>query len=123
MLKILFFLFIFILANQVKANISTSAQQKLLNNKIIYEGLACNELTSLLGGLNNIDLLWLGDKNEEENSYLLINSNNKTNYKIFYICKKNRSNFNNSNSVNDALRDQDLIKAFDDPENLLTYIE
>ena len=27
MLKILFFLFIFILANQVKANISTSAQQ------------------------------------------------------------------------------------------------
>ncbi len=122
MLRILLFTLIFIITNQVKANISTSAQQKLLNNKIIYEGLACNELTSLLGGLNKIDLLWLGNKKGEENSYLLINSNNKTDYKIFYICKKNRKNFNNSNSVNDALRDQDFIISFDNPEKLFTYI-
>ena len=67
MLKILLFILIFLITNQVKANISISAQQKLINNKIIYEGLACNELTSLLGGLNKIDLLWLGNKKGEIN--------------------------------------------------------
>ena len=119
-MAIIFFLFSF--TNQTYANISTSAQQKLLSNKIIYEGLPCNELTSVLGGLNKIDLLWLGNKSEEENSYVLINSNNKSNYKIFYICKKNRTNFNNSESVRDVLKDQDFIKAFDDSEELFTYV-
>lgn len=88
MLKILIIFFLFGFLNQTYANISTSAQQKLLSNKIIYEGLPCNELTSLLGGLNKIDLLWLGNKSEEENAYVLVNSNNRSDYKIFYICKK-----------------------------------
>ena len=122
MLRLLLLIFLFNFINQVSANISTSAQKKLISNKIIYEGLACDELLSLLGGLNNIDILWLGNKNEEENTFALINSNNKNDYKIFYICKKNRNNFINSDSVINVLKDQDFIKSFDNPEELFTYV-
>ena len=96
MIRVLFLFFLLNFFNQAHANISSTAQKKLITNQIIYEGLPCDELTSLLGGLNKIDLLWLGNKKEEENSYVLINSNNKNDYKIFYICKKNRNNFDNS---------------------------
>ena len=57
MFRILLLIFLFNFINQANANISTTAQKKLISNKIIYEGLACNELISLLGGLNKIDLL------------------------------------------------------------------
>ena len=122
MFKIFLLIFLFNFISHVNANISTTAQKSLISNKIIYEGLACNELLSLLGGLNRIDLLWLGNKNEEENTYALINSNSKNDYKIFYICKKNRNNFSNSQSVVNVLKDQDFIKYFDNPEDLFTYI-
>ena len=122
MFRIFLLIFLFNFINHVNANISTTAQKNLISNKIIYEGLACNELLGLLGGLNKIDLLWLGNKNEEENTYALINSNNKNDYKIFYICKKNRNNFSNSQSVVNVLKDQDFIKYFDNPEDLFTYI-
>ena len=122
MLRFIFLMVLLFLMNQAKANISTSAQQKLLSNEIIYEGLACNELISLLGGLNKIDLLWLGNKQEKENSYVVINSNHKNDYKIFYVCKKIRNNFEKSNNVNDVLKDQVFIKTFDNPEELFTYI-
>ena len=122
MIRVLFLFFLLNFFNQAHANISSTAQKKLITNQIIYEGLPCDELTSLLGGLNKIDLLWLGNKKEEENSYVLINSNNKNDYKIFYICKKNRNNFDNSKSVNKVLRDQDFIKTFDNPEDLFTYV-
>jgi hypothetical protein len=122
MIRVLFLFFLLNFFNQALANISSTAQKKLITNQIIYEGLPCDELTSLLGGLNKIDLLWLGNKKEEENSYVLINSNNKNDYKIFYICKKNRNNFDNSKSVNKVLRDQDFIKTFDNPEDLFTYV-
>ena len=122
MFRIFLLIFLFSFINHVNANISTTAQKKLISNNIIYEGLACNELLSLLGGLNRIDLLWLGNKNEEENTYALINSNSKNDYKIFYIFKKNRNNFSNSQSVVNVLKDQDFIKYFDNPEDLFTYI-
>ena len=122
MIRVLFLFFLLNFFNQAHANISSTAQKKLITNQIIYEGLPCDELTSLLGGLNKIDLLWLGNKKEEENSYVLINSNNKNDYKIFYICKKNRNNFDNSKSVNKVLQDQDFIKTFDNPEDLFTYV-
>ena len=81
------FLFLFNFLNNSYASISASGQKNLIGNKIIYEGLMCNKLLDLLGGERKLDLLWLGNKKEEENTYVLINSREKSDYKIFYICK------------------------------------
>jgi len=116
----LFFLLNFL--NYANASISTSAQKNLIDSNIIYDGISCGELVGLLGEITNTNLLWLGNKKEEENTYVVINSKNNNVYKIFYVCKKNRYNFGDSDLIEDVLKDQDLIKTFDDSFDLFTYI-
>ena len=41
----------------------------------------------MLGGLNKIELLWLGNLKQEKFQYALINSSEKSNQKIFYLCE------------------------------------
>lgn len=122
MIKILLLIFLFSFLNNANSSISTAGQKQLINSKIIYEGLQCNELLDILGGATKLDLLWLGNKKEEENTYVLINNREKNDYKIFYICKKRRNNFDNSDSIYDLLSDQDMVKIFDNPQELFTYI-
>ena len=119
--SLLFFLFINIF-NHAFANISSAAQKNLINNNIIYTGISCGEIVSLLGGEKSLNLFWLGNKEEVENSYVLINSNDFVDYKIFYICEKKRNTYDDSNSVFELLSDQDLIKTYDNPNDLFTFI-
>tara|TARA_B100000780_G_C21092327_1_gene440286 strand:- start:3 stop:1688 length:1686 start_codon:yes stop_codon:yes gene_type:complete len=118
---LLFFLFTNIF-NHAFANISSAAQKNLINNNIIYTGISCGEIVSLLGGEKSLNLFWLGNKEEVENSYVLINSNDFVDYKIFYICEKKRNTYDYSNSVFELLSDQDLIKTYDNPNDLFTFI-
>ena len=118
---LLFFLFTNIF-NHAFANISSAAQKNLINNNIIYTGISCGEIVSLLGGEKSLNFFWLGNKEEVENSYVLINSNDFVDYKIFYICEKKRNTYDDSNTVFELLSDQDLIKTYDNPNDLFTFI-
>ena len=123
MIKILVLLFLLSFLNNANSSISSIGQKKLIDSKIIYEGLQCNELLDVLGDEKKLDLLWLGNKEGEESTYTLINSREKNDYKIFYICKRNRNNFDITSDNNyDLLSDQNIVNIFDDPEELFTYI-
>jgi len=89
---------------------------------MIYEGLSCDALSNLLGGIKKVSLLFLGNKDNLKNQYALINSDNKEDYKVFYVCKKYRNNYQNTKKPINALMDQDLEKIFYDPIELFTYI-
>ena len=104
------------------SKISTDSQKSLINNNLIYIGLSCNELTNLLGGIKKVSTLFLGNKNQQKYQYALINIDNKEDYKVFYVCKKNRNNYENSSKVINVLMDQDVEKIFYDPVDLFSYI-
>ena len=72
---------------KVLAKNDYESQKILINNGVIKEGINCKNLVNLLGGLNNIELLWLGNLNQEKFQYALINTTKKSKQKIFYLCE------------------------------------
>ena len=75
----------------------------MINNGVIKENIRCNNLVDLLGGLNKIELLWLGNLKEEKFQYALVNSSKKGTQKIFYLCKNLQNKKINSNSTMQVL--------------------
>jgi hypothetical protein len=75
MKKKFFYLFIIFFINTNSfAKVSFQSQNTLINSNIIKEKMNCNKLVDLLGGLNQIELLWLGNLNEEKFQFALINN-------------------------------------------------
>ena len=65
--KYFFYIFILFIINlNFIANASYKSEKTLINNDVIKKDLNCNDLVRLLGGLNKIELLWLGNLKEEK---------------------------------------------------------
>ncbi len=121
--KFLYLIFIYcFFINYSFSEISAGAQKALINSKVIYEGISCDQLAGYIGGIKQINLLWLDGKGNQKREYVLISSDNRDDYKIFYVCKKYRSNNDNTDKSIKALQDQDLEKIFEDPVELFSYI-
>ena len=120
------FLYLFIIynffINYSFSQTSAGAQKALVTNNIIYEGISCDELTALLGGIKQINLLWLEGKENQKREYVLVSSDNRDDFKIFYVCKKYRNNNDNTDKSIKVLEDLDLEKIFEDPVELFSYI-
>ena len=61
-------LFCFITVNSF-AKISFQSQNALIDSGIINKNMNCNKLVDLLGGLNQIELLWLGNIKDKKFQY------------------------------------------------------
>ena len=124
MIKKFLYLFIIynLLINYSFSQTSFDSQKVLIKNNIIYEGISCDELTKLLGGTRQVSTLWLEGKQGQKREYVLVNSDNKSEFKMFYVCKKFRNNNENTDKLIKAMRDQDLEKIFEDPVELFAYI-
>ena len=98
MIKKILYLFIIynLLINYSFSQTSFDSQKVLIKNNIIYEGISCDELTKLLGGTSQVSTLFLEGKQGQKREYLLVNSDNKNEFKIFYVCKKFRNNNENT---------------------------
>jgi len=121
--KFLYLLIIYnLLINYSFSQITFDSQKVLIKNNIIYEGISCDELTKLLGGTRQVSTLWLEGKQGQKREYVLVNSDNKSEFKMFYVCKKFRNNNENIDKLIKAMRDQDLEKIFEDPVELFAYI-
>ena len=121
--KFLYFVLIYnFFTNYSFSQTSAGAQKSLVSNNVIYEGISCDRLTGLLGGIKQINLLWLEEKDNQKRGYVLVSSDNRGDFKIYYVCKKYRYNNDNTDSAIKALEDQDLEKIFEDPIELFSYI-
>jgi len=121
--KFLYFVLIYnFFTNYSFSQTSAGAQKSLVSNNVIYEGISCDRLTGLLGGIKQINLLWLEEKDNQKRGYVLVSSDNRDDFKIYYVCKKHRYNNDNTDMVIKALEDQDLEKIFEDPIELFSYI-
>ena len=121
--KFLYLIFIYnFFTNYSFSQISAGAQKSLINSEIIYEGISCDKLVGYIGGIKQINLLWLDGKENQKRGYVLVNSDNRDDFKIFYVCKKYRNNNDNTDRAIEALEDQDLEKIFEDSVELFSYI-
>ena len=76
--------FCFISVNSF-AKLSFQSQNTLINSGTLQQNMDCNRLVEVLGGLDQIELLWLGNLKEEKFQYALINNTgkDKKKYSIF----------------------------------------
>ena len=120
-----FFVIIFvylILINSSFGKVSTSSQRSLINTNVISENVSCNKLSEIIGGLNQTDLLWLDNKNGENNQFALLNTRTKENDKIYYICGNINNLLTASDSTYEVLNDRSLIKIFYNSSDLFSYV-
>ena len=105
-----------------KASVSYNKQESLIDSNIIKIDMDCRRLVNSIGGLNNINLLWMGDSNGVEYQYSLITSNYRSEKKFFYICSNNSGNLNLSDRTLEVLSKRNLKFIFRDPIKLFSEI-
>ena len=65
--KFLYFVFIFnFFTNYCFSSTSAGAQKALIDSKIIYEGISCDQLVGYIGGVKKINFLWLDGKENQK---------------------------------------------------------
>lgn len=123
-LKFFFIYLLFILLSNLNASANTTynSQKKLINSGVIKENIRCDKLVDLLGGFNEIELLWLGNLKEEKYQYALINSSKKNKQKIFYLCENSQNKTINSNNTIKVLGERNLYGIYYDSVKLFTDI-
>ena len=123
MKKYFFYLFvIFIINSNYFANASYQSEKTLINNNVIKKDLKCNDLVRLLGGLNKIELLWLGNIKEEKFQYALINSSEKSKQKIFYLCENSYDKKISSRDTMQVLSERNILGIYYNSYDLFTDI-
>ena len=123
MKKYFFYLFvIFIINSNYFANASYQSEKTLINNNVIKKDLKCNYLVRLLGGLNKIELLWLGNIKEEKFQYALINSSEKSKQKIFYLCENSYDKKISSRDTMQVLSERNILGIYYNSYDLFTDI-
>ena len=86
--KLLYFVLIYnFFTNYSFSQTSARSQKALITNNIIYEGISCDQLTGLIGDIKQINLLWLEGKDNQKRGYVLASSDNRDDFKIYYVCK------------------------------------
>jgi len=113
MKKNLFYLFVFfVLTLNFVTYASSQSEKTLINNNVIKKNLNCNDLVRLLGGLNKIELLWLGNLKQEKFQYALINSSEKSKQKIFYLCENSYDKKISSRDTMQVLSERNILKIY-----------
>ena len=120
--NILYIIFFCFIAVNSFAKISIQSQKALIDSGIINENMNCNKLVDLLGGLNKIELLWLGNIKDEKFQYTLINNIGKNTKKIFYLCENSLNKKNNSDKTLEVLSNRNLMKIYYNPSSLFADI-
>ena len=119
---ILYLTIVLLFNTKVFAKTTYESQKILINNGVIKEDIQCNTLVNLLGGINKIELLWLGNLQDEKYQYALINSSGKSKKKIFYLCKNFQNTKINSTQTMQVLKKRNLYGIYYNPVNLFTDI-
>ena len=122
MKKFIYLILIFFVNFEASAKTTYESQKILINNGVIKENIQCNKLVDLLGGLNRIELLWLGNNKQEKFYYALINSSGRDKDKIFYLCQNSNNRKITSDNTMDVLSDRKLLDIFYNSSDLFTYI-
>ena len=123
MKKKIFYLFIIFFINTNSfAKVSFQSQKTLINSNIIQENMNCNKLVDLLGGLNQIELLWLGNLNEEKFQFALINNTGRNTKKIFYLCENSLNKKTISDQTLEVLSNRNLLKIYYNSSDLFADI-
>ena len=123
MKKKIFYLFIIFFINTNSfAKVSFQSQNTLINSNIIKEKMNCNRLVDLLGGLNQIELLWLGNLNEEKFQFALINNIGRNTKKIFYLCENSLNKEIISDQTLEVLSNRNLLKIYYNSSDLFADI-
>ena len=123
MKKKIFYLFIIFFINTNSfAKVSFQSQNTLINSNIIQENMNCNKLVDLLGGLNQIELLWLGNLNDEKFQFALINNTGRNTKKIFYLCENSLNKEIISDQTLEVLSNRNLLKIYYNSSDLFADI-
>ena len=120
--NIFIFVIFMLLGGQVLAKISLPLQKNLIDSKVIHKNIKCNRLVTLLGGLNSIEILWLGNLKDEKYQYALINTVERSKEKIFYLCNNLLNTKTNSDQTLDVLEERNLLKVYYNSSDLFTDI-
>ena len=83
----------------VLSKTSANLQKNLISSKIIHENMKCDRLIQLLGGINKVELLWLGDLSQKEFQYAIINTRENSSNNIFYLCGNSKNYNTNSDQT------------------------
>ena len=118
----LYFLIFFLINFNALANYTYEKQKNLINNGSINNNINCGQLVNFLGGLNRIELLWLGDLREEKFQYALINTLDKSNKKIFYLCENKQGLKITSEETLAVLKQRNLRNIYYDSISLFEDI-
>ena len=123
MKKYFIYFYILFIINIVNiANASYETEKALINNKVIKKKLSCNNLVGLLGGLNKIEILWLGNLKQEKFQYALINTSAKSNKKIFYLCENLYKKKISSKKTMEVLNERNIMDIYYNTTDLFTDI-
>jgi hypothetical protein len=120
--KFLYLFIIFFINTNSFAKVSFQSQNTLINSNIIKENMNCSKLVDLLGGLNQIELLWLGNLNEEKFQYALINNTGRNTNKIFYLCENSLNKEIISDQTLEVLSNRNLLKIYYNSSDLFADI-
>ena len=120
--NIFIFVIFMLLGGQVLAKISISLQKNLIDSKVIQKNIKCDKLVRFLGGLNSIEILWLGNLKDEKYQYALINTLERNKEKIFYLCNNPLNAKTNSDQTLDVLSERNLLKVYYNSSDLFTDI-
>ena len=113
MKKNIFVTIIFILTcGHALAKTSLKLENNLINSNIIKKNINCGKLVNLLGGLNSVEILWLGNLKDEKYQYSLINTSGKNKEKIFYLCNNSLNKKDNSDQTLEVLSNRNLLKIY-----------
>ena len=84
--------------------------------------MKCDRLIQLLGGINKVELLWLGDLSQKEFQYAIINTRENSSNNIFYFCGNSKNYNTNSDQTLVVLGQRNLIKFYYDSTDLFTKV-
>ena len=115
-------LIIILLTKNSLAAVSYQYEKNLINSNQIKKNINCSKLVNYLGGLNNIEILWLGDIKEKKYQYVIINIKKKRNEKIFYLCGNTKNISKNSDITLEVISQRNIIGIYYDSINLFEEI-
>ena len=84
--------------------------------------MKCDRLVQLLGGINKVELLWLGDLSQKEFQYTIINTKENSSNNIFYLCGNTKKLNTTSDQTLVVLGQRNLIKFYYDSSKLFTKV-
>ena len=120
---IIYFLLFFIFSySSALSKTSSNLQKNLISSNVIQKNMKCDRLIQLLGGINKVELLWLGDLSEKEFQYAIINTKENSSDNIFYLCGNSKKFNTTSDKTLVVLGQRNLINFYYNSTELFTKV-